>query len=139
MSENPLSDTLDVVMFSAGGWCIGLEARLVGSARPVEQNTGVCANVGDGIMLESLLGLPLEHVPSPARRQWLEIKDSHQPWQLQVSGPVELRPLAIGRIHPLPPLLAARNQLPGLRAIVLQEAQQIALLFDASALKPTLR
>jgi hypothetical protein len=67
MNGTETNDTLDVVMFSAGEWRIGFEARRVRAARPVEANA---ANTQDVKNLEVLLGLPPASSPfiSP---QWL--------------------------------------------------------------------
>jgi hypothetical protein len=125
-AADPL-EALDVVMFSAGGWQVGFEARHVHSARPVEADASN-EEIGE---IEALLGLPNSSSQQSASPQWLELKQTAENRQLLVAGPVELRTLSVASIHPLPPLLAARSQLNGLRALVLQEnTGQIALLFD---------
>lgn len=128
MSTAEPLDALDVVMFSAGGWQVGFEARHVRSARPA----GADASNEESGEIETLLGLPHSNSQSPSP-QWLELKQTVKNQQILVAGPVELRTLPVASIHPLPPLLAARSQLNGLRALVLQEnTAQIALLFDVS-------
>jgi hypothetical protein len=129
MSEREFCETLDAVIFSAGGWRIGFEARYVRGAHPAEQSA---ANEQAG-QLETLLGLPPSNGPSTSP-QWLDIKQLVEDRQILVAGPVELQALPVASIHPLPPLLAARTQLNGLRALVLQEnTDKIALLFDPPA------
>jgi hypothetical protein len=131
MSKPPHLDALDVVMFPAGGWQVGFEARHVRSARPA----GPDASSEGGNEIETLLGLPHSSNPSHLT-QWLDLKQTAENTEILVAGPVELRTLPVASIHPLPPLLAARSQLNGLRALVLQEnTEQIALLFDVPQLR----
>lgn len=126
MKDVETLDALDVVMFSAGGWHVGFEARHVRSARPAAAEASSKAS-GE---IETLLGLPPSPGPSSSP-QWLDLRQSAEDKQILVAGPVELRTLPVASIHPLPPLLAARSQLNGLRALVLQEnTEQVGLLFD---------
>ncbi|WP_306603451.1 hypothetical protein [Azonexus sp.] len=127
MSETESCDTLDVVVFSAGGWRLGFEARCVRGARPAGQSA---TNEQEG-HIAALLGLPPDNSP-PTAAQWLDIKQiAAEDRKILVAGPVELQALPVASIHPLPPLLAARTRLNGLRALVLQEdIDKIVLLFD---------
>ncbi|MBF0339845.1 MAG: hypothetical protein HQL95_02630 [Magnetococcales bacterium] len=114
---------LDVVLFTAGGWRIGVEAHQVSSCRRMSHGEDP-GNVTD---LELLLGLPvtpdnqirllLEFIPSVSLRPW------------RVTGPVELRAFPATTIHPLPTLLAVRSLIPGLRALAMEE-DGITLLLD---------
>lgn len=116
-----VAEALDVVLFAAGGWCVGVEARQVRGSRPAP-TTAVTGEI------EALLGLP----PVPAQtQQSITLKQSQQDRDILVGGPVELVSLPIAAIHPLPPLLAARTTLHGLRALVLPpDAATVLLLFD---------
>lgn len=118
--------TLDVVLFSAGGWRAGFEARLVRSSRPATTDAG-------GEEIETLLGLAPCAAALP--RQSLQLKQAQGARELLVGAPVELASLPASRIHPLPPLLAARCKLHGLRALALeQDAQAVVLLFGAESI-----
>ncbi len=118
--------TLDVVLFNAGGWRAGFEARLVRSSRPAPLDA-------DAEAIETRLGLAPSAVTLP--RQSLELKQAQGTRELLVGTPVELASLSAASIHPLPPLLAARCKLPGLRALALeQDAQAVILLVAATAI-----
>lgn len=70
--------------------------------------------------LEVCLGLPPAMVAAP---QLLRLHGPRGDWLLRVGGPLELITLPTRCIHPLPPLLAAREPLPGLRALALWPAK----------------
>ncbi len=117
--------TLDVVLFSAGGWRAGFEARLVRSSRPAAADADIDA-------IETLLGLAPCAAALP--RQSLQLKQAQGARELLVGAPVELASLPASRIHPLPPLLAARCKLHGLRALALtNNAGSAILLLDMEA------
>lgn len=119
---------LDVVRFRCGSWSLAIEARHVrgaSSAPPADA----------AVAIEALLGWP----PAPAGpRQCLSLRppQAGTARAVAVDGPVELLPLAAAHIHALPPLLAARCQLRGLRALAWTGAldQPPLLLLDAAAL-----
>lgn len=114
--------TLDVVLFSAGEWRAGFEARLVRSSRPAAADAS-------GEEIETLLGLAPCATALP--RQSLLLKQAQGARELLVGAPVELASLPASRIHPLPPLLAARCKLHGLRALALtNNAGSAILLLD---------
>jgi hypothetical protein len=102
------SATLPVVRFSAGaGVRLAMEARQVAAmlAAP-EPGTEV-------VTVETLLGLaPAED----GNRRWLRCAGRC----LEVSEPVALASLSAAAIHPLPPLVAARLALRGVRALALE-------------------
>lgn len=117
-------ETLEVVLFTAGGWRVGFAAGHVRGARPADAG----AEIGE---IESLLGLPPGAAANRAAPQWLALKQEGRDREILVDGPVELAALPVAAIHPLPPLLAARSTLHGLRALVLgPDDRQAALLFD---------
>ncbi len=127
MNHTEAEDTLDVVMLSTGSWRIGFEATHVSAARPAEPDA---AQEKDTTTIEALLGFPPSTTPAYSP-QWLALKRANTSLPVLVSGPVELLALPTTSIHPLPPLLAARNALNGLRALVFQDNnEQIGLLFD---------
>jgi hypothetical protein len=104
------AESLDVVLFKDEGRRTGLEARLVRAARP-----------------------------TPDARQCLSLKrpDRGEDDELIVDGPLELVSLPVAAIHPLPPLLAARTRLRGLRALAIWPPageDAIVLLVDAERL-----
>lgn len=127
MNANDLDaehDTLDVVLFAAGKWRAGFEACAVRASRPAP--TGAA-----GSDVETLLGLELAAVSGP--RQYLQLQHGNQ--EILVSGPVDLVSLPVDTIHPLPPLLDARCQMNGLRALALgHNAEDVILLFAAETL-----
>lgn len=117
-------ETLEVVLFAAAGWRVGFAASHIRGARPA----GGEARTGE---IENLLGLPPCAAENRAAPQWLDLKQTGAERQILVDGPVELSALPVAAIHPLPPLLAARSTLHGLRALVLgADDRQAALLFD---------
>ena len=125
---------LELVFFSVAGWRIGLEARLVCSARPATA-ADLAAHQGE---VAALLNLPAKP-PSAVLPQWLGLKRPGQlcDQEILVEGPVELLRLPVSAIHPLPALLAARTRLHSLRALVLPDKASgsgFALLLDAEAL-----
>lgn len=129
-----IHDTLDLVLFSAGGWRVGLEARWVGASRLAPAQATGCA-------METLLGFTSTASSASttpmAPRQYLQLKRPGGPQDVLVASPVELVNWPASAIHPLPPLLAARTGLRGLRAIALQAnpgEPALVLLFDASGL-----
>lgn len=117
----PVIEALEVVRFTAGGWSVGIEACQVRSSCPA-QTSAVSGEI------EAQLGLP----PAPAQAlQRLTLKRPKNDQDILVGGPVELIHLPVAAIHPLPPLLAARTTLHGLRALVLPPAATtVLLLFD---------
>lgn len=114
---------LDVVLFGFGACRLGVEARQIRASRPAPATEGHVA-------IETLLGLP---VPSPSRPHLLTVKQPDRDRDLLIATPVEMVGLPVDTIHPLPPLLAARTQLHGLRALAVAEGR-VTLLFDLAGL-----
>lgn len=119
---------LDVVRFRCGTWSLAIEARHVRGASSAPAASAAVA-------IEALLGWP----PAPAGpRHCLSVRppQAGTARAVAVDGPVELLPLAAAHIHALPPLLAARCQLRGLRALAWTGPlnQPPLLLLDAAAL-----
>lgn len=123
-----MHEVLAVVLFSVGGWRAGVEARQVRGLRPT------AAGTPEG-ELAAALGL-LPTAGSPVAGQCLTLKRAGQDKdkEIRVDSPVDLVSLPVAAIHPLPPLLAARSRLSGLRALAIrldQGEKSLALLFDA--------
>ena len=118
---------LPLVLCRAGRWPVAIEARRVLAARSAtagdEGQPSLCA----------LLGLDAtEHSRGP--RQILSLDVDGQARRLLVGGPVELLAVPAGELFPLPPLLAARCQLPGLRALR-RQGDTFALVIVPEALQ----
>ncbi len=117
------SATLKVVTFFAGGQRCAVEALQVLALRTLPgEDSETCPEI------DSLLGLP-EQNKACSHRQVLTIRLPESDVEFSVTAPVELRELEFAAIHPLPDLVAARTQLRGLCALVL-EADGVILVFD---------
>ena len=112
MPAQPFPDPLALVLFSAGGWRLGLEARHVGGARVVPAGQA-------GPWLGSLLGLQAGAAGAPC--QGLRIRGPEGDREFLTEGPVELLHVAWASVHPLPALVAARCTLAGLCGVALPE------------------
>ena len=117
----PFAETrLELVLFGAGGFRFGVEARQVLAARAAERDEAP-------LRVERLLALGEE--PSSARgRVVLRVGSGSSGLDVAVEGPVELLGVAAASVHPLPPLLAARTRLQGLRALAFVEGQLLPLV-----------
>jgi len=115
---------LDIVVFTAGGYRIGVEASQVRASHPMPPEGGATPT-------EFLLGL--HAAAATGGEQVLVVKHAGADREVVVQGPVELHSVAATAIHPLPPLVAARTQLRGLRALAL-ERQRLTLLVDLRSL-----
>ena len=131
-SFDDVCEALDVVLFGVCGWRVGIEARGVRGAR----NAQACAGSGDtagGIAGQ----LGLEIVSTAFARELLVLKGSDGAdgdRAVLVEAPVDFVSLPVESIYPLPPLLAARTRLNGLRALALNHnTRQVVLLFELSA------
>lgn len=124
--------SLAVVLFSAGGWRFGIEARHVRASLPAGSAAAAQA-------AETLLGFA--SAPGVTQsRHCLCIKLADGDQEIHVDGPVELIDLPATAIHPLPRLLAERVQLRGLQALVMPgetNGQAISLLVDAAVFSPS--
>ncbi|MFA6016244.1 MAG: hypothetical protein WC742_14385 [Gallionellaceae bacterium] len=118
-------ESLAIVQFSICGWQAGIEAQHVrdSHAQPKSDQPEV---------MSKLLGFTGQH-PNPDKfPQYLTLKHkSSGNQEVEVDGPTELLHLPVATIHPLPPLLAARTQLLGLRALALTDSK-LTLLFEIS-------
>lgn len=113
--------TLEVVSFGAAGFRCAVEAgQIRGMA---DDGTAAAAAV------ERLLGLP---PGAPAPRHRLELAGGGC---VEVSGPVALDALPEASVFPLPPLVAARMALAGIRAVALLPAGAV-LIVDLRAVIP---
>ena len=114
-------ELLPVVRFTLAGWPFAVEAAQV---------AGMLAIPEKGIHAASLLGLPrAEHVSL----RWLAIRCADATTiALAMEEPIKLEPIPVEAIQPLPHLLAARHQLPGLLALALED-NELTLLLDLQA------
>lgn len=121
----PDQETLEVVLFYAGGYRTGFEASLVRATRPA-------ASESTDTPIEDLLGLAPSAHGRP--RQSVQLKRADEDRHILVERPVDLTRLPPSAIHPLPPLLSARCKLNGLRALALEpDAASVILLIDAES------
>lgn len=122
-ADTAAGQTLDMVVFQAGNHRCAVEAAQIrGSRALMEQmdNADAIATV------ESLLQLP--KVAQTACEQVLLIKHAPHDVPLRISAPAQLQALPATAIHPLPPLLAARTGIAGLRALALMETGAVLLV-----------
>lgn len=131
--EVPL-DSIDVVLFSAGAWRIGVEAHWVRSSRSAPPHA-------TGHEIAALLGMEPSPTAAPtAPRQYLQLRLPEGDMEILVDGPVELHTLPATAIHALPPLFAARTRLRALQALAfdpLIHAQGVIFLFNGIHLTNT--
>jgi hypothetical protein len=112
---------LEVVLFHAGPYRCALEAARVAALEPAE---------GEAVAVAALLRLA---TPAAGRCRHLRLRRAAPPLVLSVAEPVELRSFPLSGIQPLPPLLAARETLPALRALYL-DGDGAVLILDAERL-----
>lgn len=98
-----LPDTLEIVRFTAGPWAVACLACEVSAASVAP----------DAPCLEALLHLPEPVATAPG----LGLRLRHQNRVIGISGRLELLQARMADLHPLPPLLLARLQLPGGRGL----------------------
>lgn len=115
--DGSVDDSIDIVLFPAGGRRVGCEACHVRSLNAAMEGDADVPSV------ESLLGFPPRPEPEPMR-QCLVLRQDGGEHIVAIAGAVELARIPIDRIYPPPPLLAARMQLHGLRALVVDESRQ---------------
>lgn len=131
VAPQPGLGSIDLVLFSAAGWRVGLEARWVRNSR------GAAAQA-TGLLIEDLLGMACASATAAtAPRQFLQLKLPGGDIDILVGAPVELHSLPARAIHAVPPMLAARTSLRALQALALDPTlfgQDIVLLIDVCAL-----
>lgn len=115
-----MSTRLSLVVFSAAGQWFGIESAAV---RGRNSSKTLPHAVNRQVDFCDLLGQ--EDQPSD---QWLRLAGSNQDWFLGLSGDMDLIELPGDRIHPLPPLLAARLLFKPLRALSWYQQQPLLLL-----------
>ena len=129
--ERPPISSIDIVLFSAGVWRVGVEARWVRSSH------GAPAEATDNAV-EALLGFERTTAAAPTvLRQYLQLKHPDGDIDILVDGPVELLSMPVSAIHALPPLLAARTGLRALQALAFAPSiasQRVILLFNVPGL-----
>lgn len=118
--------SLPLVFCQAAGTPVALEARLVKTARLAHAPSAA----EDFAQLVGLSKTSAHEEGGPW--QILHCQNAGALRQLAVHGPLEIREQPLSALFPLPPLLAARCQLRGLRALLLPEAgknQNCTLIF----------
>lgn len=115
---------IPMVLFTAGEFCLALEARFVAGMTDTPSATRLAE-------ASALLFHPSYAAPQPT--YWLTLNDANGPWQLGVNQPVTLSSLAASELYPLPPLLKARSAHPALCGVTF-EAPGLRLLLDAHRL-----
>lgn len=113
---------LSIVSFLAGGYRCAVEAAQVRAQVHENPNTTALA-------VEQLLGLAVDLYGEIGFHSILLIKNGDGEVAVRVLDPVQLQQLPQAAIHPLPELIAARNQLCGLRALAMMP-QGLVLLVD---------
>lgn len=126
--ETSLPDALEVVSFMAGGYRFAVEAEQVRAQLSAKNSDEVPT-------AEQLLGLPGGEAQNHSFRRTLLIKHPAGDYAVTVSNPVELHALRIDAIHPLPPLITARNTLAGIRGLA-TGAEGVTMLVDFRAARP---
>lgn len=125
-TESPqTAAAVPMVLFSAGGQRLALEARFV---------AGMTDTPSSGRSAEAsalLFNLPVR-APST---HWLSLHDAAGPWQLGVDQPVTLCALTARELFPLPPLIQARCCHPAPCGIAFEQ-QAVLVLLDARLLSP---
>lgn len=117
-------DALAVVSFAAGSYRFAVQARQIRSML-AEAQVGA-----DPLTAEALIGLP----PGGATtRKWLVV--GAQGRCVEVGEPVELETLPASALYPLPPPVAARITLCGIRGLAIVPAGAI-LIVDLEAILP---
>jgi hypothetical protein len=127
--DTSLPDALEVVSFMAGGYRFAVEAGQV--------RTQLSAKHTDAApTAEQLLGLSGGETQNHSSRRTLVMKHPAGDYAVTVSGPVELLGLRLDAIHPLPPLIAARNMLAGIRGLAIG-TEGVTILVDFRAARPS--
>ncbi len=116
-----------IVLFSMENYRVGFEASQVVALHPITADRPEDPTKS----IETVLGLTPTTQTTP--RYALQFKPLNQTQEIILSGSMDLISLDIDAIHPLPPILAARTHLKGLRALTLPTThtdQGVILLFD---------
>ncbi len=127
--DDSTQNTLEVVLFQAGGCLSAIAASQVGA---MSSDNNVC----DAIPIAEVFGM--EQVTTELAQKKLELKSvraeaGSDSIDVLITPPVDLLNLAVTDIYPLPPLLAARQRLRWLRALAMHREQEnisLLLLFD---------
>jgi hypothetical protein len=85
------------------------------------------------LSLETLIGLPESN--QPYQQQLTLTIGTQYTADIGVNSTISLQTLTVNNIHPLPPLLAARCQLHGVKALALSE-KVLRLLIDTDCFLP---
>jgi hypothetical protein len=115
-----MNETIDLVVFRAGGRLFGVEAAQVRESQPAG------AAGAEAHDCEALIGVAAS--PRKAPRLALTIKGETEDWRLAIDAPLELRSVPASSIHPLPDLVAVRTRLRLLRALAYAQDGLVYLL-----------
>jgi hypothetical protein len=110
---------LEVVMVTIGAGRFGLEMSRVATLHPVLDGTAVLPS------FEGLVGVA---VSDASPRRCLVLKAGGERLAIGVDGEVSIARLPTRSIHPVPPLLAARTALRGLKALAVDPQGVIAII-----------
>ena len=113
-----VAEALEIVSFAAGSFRFAVEAAQIKGMFSEPPKTLVA--------VETLLGLPLLEA---AQRRYLRVGALC----VAVSEPLDLRPLPVENVFPLPELVAARIQIKGVAGLAL-ETDGATLLLDLQVL-----
>jgi len=113
---------IKMVVFTTGKTRVLIEQSYISTMEPGNSQPAV-------ISIEELLETPFTDSTSQQLKRLLIINTDNGQFTLAVDEPVELQELPSQSIRPLPLLIAARNELPYLRAMAVLE-QDIGLIID---------
>lgn len=122
MAGISIPSVLYAVSFFADGHRFAVEAAQVRTQLPAGQ-------IASATSVEHILGLPDDKTQDPLSRRILVMKCDEKDYAVTVSEPVELLSLETSVIYPLPPLIAARSTLTGIRALAM-ESDEVTVLVD---------
>lgn len=120
-----------LVSFSLMGARYALEARRV---LRMDAHASLERRVSAAELLAPATPTPATSPFLPAR--WLTLRDGEGFWQLGVEGGVQFDRWPAEALLPLPPLVIARCQHPGLRGVALSADRPALWLLDAQQLSP---
>jgi hypothetical protein len=125
--NEPLTQ-LDFVCCNALTYPVGILANQVVTAHAITTHE----RQEYPLSLETMIGLPENDQPY---QQQLTFAIGKYTADIGISSSISLQTLAVSNIYPLPPLLAARCQLHGVRALALSE-KALRLLIDTDCFLP---
>ncbi|MCS2611193.1 hypothetical protein [Halomonas dongshanensis] len=122
-----------LVSFSLMGARYALEARRV---LRMDAHASLERRVSAAELLTSATPAASRSLLSYLPARWLTLRDGEGFWQLGVEGGVQFDRWPAEALLPLPPLVIARCQHPGLRGVALDADRPAMWLLDAQQLSP---